>query len=140
MERISVPFFYSYMSSDLSSFTRVSGLLRVEGDTLVLEFRQKTTDYSGMTAKASVAPLRTLHVPLHDIESISLGWRVPWGSRLVLTVHTLAALEGLPDREGPAAALRIPWQHYERARALANTASLHLIDRRLRELGEGDLV
>jgi len=136
MERVSVPFSYSILSSTWTSFTRVSGLLRVEGDSLVVEFREKNTDFNTMAEEQS--PLREVRVPLTEVETLEVRRRFPWGSRIILTAHTLAALEGLPNCDGPTARFDIAWRDRTRARELAATTSLLLIERSLRELSPGD--
>jgi hypothetical protein len=71
------------------------------------------------------------------VESIEVRWRFPWDSRVVLTAHSLAVLEGLPNCDGPTARFDIAWRDRMRARELAAMTALQLIDHRLKELGEG---
>jgi len=136
MERVSVPFSSSHLSTSLTHSTRASGLLRVEGDSLVVEFRETNTDFHTMAEEQS--PLREVRVPLADVETLEVRWRFPWGYRVVLTTHSLAALEGLPNCDGPTARFDVSWRDRTRAREIAATTTLLLIDRSLRELSPGD--
>jgi hypothetical protein len=64
-------------------------------------------------------------------------WRFPWGYRVVVSTHSLAALEEYPHNDGPTVSFNIAWRDRLRARDLAATTTLQLIDRSLRELGDG---
>jgi len=137
MERISVPFSYRKLNSTWTNYTHVSGLLHTEVDALVVEFHEKSTDFNTMAEEKS--PLHTVRIPLGEIESLTLRWRFPWGRRLVLSAHSLAVLDGLPNSDGPIAWFDVAWNARMRAREFTSTATLHLLDRRLKELGEGEL-
>jgi hypothetical protein len=118
MERSSIPFSFKELNATWTNYTRVSGLLHKEADALVVEFREKTTDFNTMAEEKS--PLHTVRIRLGEIEC------------------SLAAVDGLPNSDGPDTHFDIAWRDRVRAWEFTSTATLQLLDRRLKELSEGE--
>jgi hypothetical protein len=115
---------------------RVEGLLRFEGDALVLEFRETTFDASG-TFTVERGEVRRVEVPLEQVAALTLRRRFLRPSLLVLEVHTLAALEAFPYASGSRLELRIGRAERERAREVCGLLAHRVADARLRHLEAG---
>lgn len=137
MLRISVPFSYSYSSADLTRHCRVRGLLRLEEDELILEFRESFLDYTTGKMEQSETEIRSLSVPLEQIASLEFRRHWLLLGRIVLETHSLRALEGLPNASSGKLVLRVAYRDRDRARELCAAAGSALADQQLRRLGEG---
>jgi len=83
----------------------VHGLLRLDGDTLHVQWRvARSTDYVGMTIRSDkqVEPVREVVIPLSAIAgaTVKWNWRWPPGPRLVLTAADLRAFEEVAGAAG----------------------------------------
>lgn len=94
-----------------------AGLLRLEGDALVLEFETKAVELMHLGA--------TQHrLPLAEVEACHWkpGW---WGGKLEISVRRLAVLSGIPGAAQGRVTLKVSRKH--RADALGLVASVELV-------------
>lgn len=138
MERVSVPFSFNNFDPTGGGLTQqsVEGLVRLDAEHLVVEFRERVTDWSGM-GKGGLGPVQTVRIPLDDVESLELSGWLFW-HRLVLRTHSLGALGDITWANGAQIAFGIPFRARGRARELCASTTLHLLDRTLRRLDAGD--
>ncbi|HEX5727422.1 MAG TPA: hypothetical protein VFX98_18260 [Longimicrobiaceae bacterium] len=129
MERIAIPFRFSVMGTDWSSEVAVQGLLRLEADDLVLEFREAVTRYSTMRTKQG--PVRTLRLPFAEIAGVELRRGFFGGATLVVRSRRMQPLDALPNADAGEVRLKIA----RRDRALAEEFAISL----RHELAERDL-
>jgi hypothetical protein len=138
MERISVPFSSNTFDPTGGGLTQqsVEGLIRLDANEVVIEYRQKTLDWSGMT-KAQLSDVHVVHIPLEDVESIEVrGWLF-W-RRVVLRTHSLSVLRDVPWANGAELSLKLPFGAHQRAQELTTTTALRQADRTLRQLESYD--
>jgi hypothetical protein len=113
--------------------TRVPGLVWLEDDALVLQYRVRETIKSGETRYQPVtteSEVREHRVPLASLRSarVAGGW---WWPRIVLAAADLRAFDGfpVPRDAGEELALRISLAHRADAADLASTLELALANR-----------
>jgi hypothetical protein len=138
MDRISVPFSFSIFDPTGGGLTQLSveGVIRLDAVELVLEYRERTADWSGMT-KPQLGPVRIARVPLDEIESIEVrGWLF-W-KRLIVETQSLSALGEVGWANGARLEIRLPVRVRQRAEELSATASLRLAERALSRLEAAD--
>lgn len=124
--------------SDYKS-TTVRGLLGIDDDALVLEYRETVSDYGGSGYSTHPGPVQEVRLPLERVRSITTRRRYFFLPVCEIRVDRLATLEHVDWADGILLRVRIPFQHFQEARELAASLSLLQADARLRELGEGDL-
>lgn len=134
-----VPFTASSVSGDTYTSIGARGLMRLEDDALVLEYRETVTDLSGESYDEKRGPVQELRIPLDRVRSIQARRRYFVIPVCEIEVDRLAALGSVDWADGTLLRLRVPFRKYDIARDLAATHSLAQADARLRELGEGDL-
>lgn len=83
----------------------VHGLLRLDGDRLVVQWRiARSTDHVGMEIRTDrqVDPVREVVVPLSAVAGAAVRWRWSWppGAYLVLTAADLRAFEAVAGAAG----------------------------------------
>lgn len=127
------------MGGDTYTSVEARGLMRLEDDALVLEYRETVTDMAGVSYDEKRGPVRELRIPLERVRSIQARRRYFVIPVCEIEVDRLAALGSVDWADGTLLRLRIPFLKYDTARDLAATHSLAQADARLRELGEGDL-
>lgn len=130
------------MSDEVYTSTSVRGLLRIEGDALVLEYRETVNDYGGTGSTGygtRPGPVQELRLPLERVRSIVARRRYFLVPVCEIHVDRLATFESIDWANGTLLRLRIPFRHFQEARDVAASLSLLQADARLRELGEGDL-
>lgn len=132
-----------------STAESIDGLLRLEGDRLVIQWRvTRKTDHFGSSIRSDqeADPVREVSLPLGAIAGGVVRRSVwPWSAaKLVLAATDLAAFEEIAGETGlrldhPAAlVLRIRRSDRDLARGFAADLQLALADRALEALGEGD--
>lgn len=138
---LSLPF--SATASELDGHTyrerSYRGLVRLEDDQLVLEFREQVTEMGGGSLHEREEPVREARVPVSAIRSVetSRGWiRRP---ALDIELARLGPAEAVPWADGTRIRVRIPRRERERARSLGTDIRMLQADARLRELGGDDL-
>jgi hypothetical protein len=132
-----------------STVETIHGLLRVDGDSLVLQWRvQRQTDRVGAEIRSDreLEPVREATVPIASVSGAvvrSPGWRLGRARRLVLTAADLRAFEGLTGPGGLELAhpaqlvLDVRKEDRDLARDLATQVELAIGDHALR-IAEGD--
>jgi hypothetical protein len=88
-----------------STTETVHGLLRLDGDRLVVQWRvARSTDHVGMEIRTDrqVEPVREVVVPLNAVAGAAVRWRWWWppGPYLVLTAADLRAFEAVAGAAG----------------------------------------
>lgn len=99
---------------------QLHGLLRAEGDALVIDTRR--ADHEG------AGDVETHRVPIADVSEVALRSGV-FRTRLVLRPRRLAAFEGVPSASSEALVLPIARADRALASRWATTLSLALLDR-----------
>ncbi|MFO7893004.1 MAG: hypothetical protein R6U63_04655 [Longimicrobiales bacterium] len=121
--------------------TTYEGLLRLEENALVLEYRESVTEVGGETGMGysqSQSGVTEVRIPVDAIRSVE---RKRWLLLPVMDIELarLGPAEDIPWATGTRIRLRIPFGERHRAGELATDVRLFQADERLRELGEGDL-
>lgn len=139
-----LPFKAATEEMDGMSYRSVAyeGLLRVEEDALVFEYRESVTEVGGETGlgySQSQSGVTEVRIPLNAIRSVER--RSPWFFFPVLDIELarLGPAEDVPWAKGTRIRVRVPFSERHRARDLATDTRILQADERLRELGEGDL-
>ena len=132
-----------------STVETIHGLLRVDGDSLVLQWRvQRQTDRVGAEIRSDreLDPVRETAVPVASVSGAVVRlprWRRGRAGRLVLTAADLRAFEGLSGPGGLELAhpaelvLNLRKEDRDAARELATQIELAIADHALR-IAEGD--
>jgi len=134
VERITVPFSLERYAEGFRSQVTTRGVVRLEADALVIEFRETTTSLTTLAEEAG--SVHEVRVPLDELESVEPvgGW---WSARLRIRTRTLAALQEVPGASGNECELRVRRRDRPAAREFAVATSLTLSGRELRRLEEG---
>lgn len=122
--------------------TTYEGLLRIEDDALVLEYRESVTEVGGKTGvgySQSQSGVTEVRIPMAAVRTVERRKR--WLILPVLDIELarLGPAEAVPWAKGTRIRLNVPWGERHRARDLATDTRLLQADERLRQLGEGDL-
>jgi hypothetical protein len=134
MNGTAVPFRMETISTDMSRSVRTDGVLRLEADALVVEFRETQT--SLMTLREKIGAVNEVRIPLEHIESMELR-RLWFGrGRLHVRTRTMTVLANVPGTSGNEVRLHVRRVDRDRARELCISTSLALSGRELRQLGE----
>jgi hypothetical protein len=136
MERVTVPFSLENYAADLRSSVTVRGVVRMEPDAIVIEFRETTTSLA--TLSESSGGIRIARIPLDDVESVDVVRR--WFRRPILRIRTrtLSALESVPGAAGNECRLPIRGRERLAAREFAVSTTLLLSGRELRRIEDGE--
>jgi len=132
---MAVPFRIEDYALDLQSSVQTDGVIRLDGDTLVIEYRETRT--SMMTLRSESEDVEEIRIPLDQLESFEVGRRWPWGAKLRLRTRSLGVLQQAPGVSGNEMAVRVRRRDHDRARELSINVSLALSSRELRRLDEG---
>lgn len=119
------------------------GLLRLEEDALVLEYRESVTEVGGETGMGysqSMSGVTEVRIPIDAVRTVE--HRKRWLVLPVLDIELarLGPAEDVPWAKGTRIRLNVPFGERDRAGELATDVRLFQADERLRELGEGDLM
>jgi hypothetical protein len=133
--------------AEITSTTEtVHGLLRMEGDRLVIQWRRsRSTEVVGLEIRTDKEhePVREESLPLAALAGAAVRWRLfrwPPGRYLVLTAADLRAFDAVAGASGPRldhpAELATPIRRAARAAALEFSSELNLTlaERTLREV------
>ena len=140
MDSVTVPFSYQYLRVPDYSYVAVQGVVRMDDDALVIEFRERLTMNLGVGEEAGPVneEIRTLRIAWRDLQGarMRMHWLVQ--PRLELRTRTLSALDGFPLADGTRLLLPVAWRERGAARELAVTADALVADARLRALEAAD--
>lgn len=137
----STPFTASYSSfaGGVYRDATARGVMRLEADALVLEYREKVTEVSDTDYGQAQGPVREVRIPLETLRSVEVRRRFFLLPVCEVEVSRMAALEPLPWADGFRLRVRVPFRSRDHARDLASSLRLLQAERRLQELGEGGL-
>jgi hypothetical protein len=133
VERVTVPFAQERYDG-LRAIVATKGVVRLDVDALVIEFRETTTSLNTLAEEPGT--VREIRIPLDDLASVEVGGR--WAVRLRIRTRTLAVLQEMPGATGNECALRVRRRDRSVAREFAVATSLTLSGRELRRLEDGD--
>ncbi len=122
--------------------TTYEGLLRLEDDTMVLEYRESVTEVGGETGMEyarSQSGVTEVRIPLDAIRTVERRKRWLLLPILDIELARLGPAEDIPWAKGTRIRLNVPFGERHRAGELATDVRLLQADSRLRELGEGGL-
>ena len=114
----------------------IRGLVRLEADALVIEYRQTRAQVLSFQAPPGDMELRTVRVPLSAIDSIEVKSSLFRTPRIVMEFNRLDAVPALPWSETTRLVLPIVRRDRDRARELTVSLQNRLADAQLRRLGE----
>lgn len=130
---------YSLFSGEISSGS--SGVMRFENNALVLEFVTSTMEYSATSFRQSRSDVQISTIPLSAIQSIECKrwkfrnntgeWRHIWNPKMLITVNSLRALEGIPSARGNELMLTLEVRGLQNARAFAAQVMTLIAEQRL---------
>lgn len=132
MERTTVPFHMSDIGLDMSAQIETDGVVRIDDDALIIEFRETRTSLS--TLKKEAGGVRVVTIPLGEVESMEVRQRWLFAPRLRIRTRTLLALANMPGASGNEVVLPLQRPDRDRARELAATVSLVLSTREIKRL------
>jgi hypothetical protein len=135
MESSSVHFSMRFFPSTYL-YVRARGVLRMEGDALVLELQEDRTNLN--TTRKTRGAVQTRRISIDDVEVLEVRRRGLLGRKLVLCTRGLAALADVLFANGAECSIPLRAAEVDRARDLAAAVALHQVDSRLRQLGAGD--
>lgn len=118
------------MADSWAGLAQNSGLLRLEGDALILEF--ETQDGVLQVLKSGI---KRFALPLRELEKCAWqpGWR---GGKIELSVRSMCALEGIAGAARGCVTLKVAHKHRDLALGLVTNVELALA-RHLMRSGEG---
>ena len=134
VERVTVPFTLERYGEGYRSQIVTHGVLRLEADALVIEFRETTTSLT--TLAEDPGAVRELRIPLDDVEAVEAERRW-WSGRLRIRTRTLAVMQDIPGATGNECVLRVRRRDRSMAREFAVATSLMLSGLELRRLEDG---
>ena len=111
------------------------GVLRVDGDNLVVEYRARRTSMA--TLKSYTCEVQHLVVPLVQLATAALRRRVFRASLLLLETNTMGVFERHLGGEGVHCTLAVARKDAERARAFVAELEDRITDVQLRRLEGG---
>jgi hypothetical protein len=106
MNRLSFPFSIKHV---FAGFARVYGVLRLEENTIVLEFQ--TVDNLVKVLKSEV---KNFSIAIDDVEEIDFRKSI-WGKKLTLRVSNLNNIKNIPNQEAGEIKLSIENKYTEQA-------------------------
>lgn len=141
MRSQSIPFSASTSEMDGRVYRERSytGLVRIDEDGLVLEFREDVTEVAGPSLAQRREGIREVRITVSDIRSIDTSRGVLRRPVVDIELARLGPAEAVPWATGTRIRLTLPRKERARGRALGTDHRLLQADARLRELGEGDL-
>ena len=134
----SVPFSLVYWRGDpvgMAVRVQVSGVLRLSGQTLVIEYEESWRDAS--TYQAVRGEMRRAEVAVGDLMSASLRPRFLRGPALELQASSLQALKDFPGRRGPECVIGFARRDAAQAGEFAGDLGDAIADLRLRRIESG---
>ena len=116
----------SFSIEQYEGLVKIVGLVRIEGDTVVLEFNIKVFGIP-------VSGLKEKHIPVSELHAVSFKKKV-LGNKLVIAGHKMSTFADIPGSEQAEIVLSIARKDREAARELEVNLSLQIAEVRLREL------
>jgi len=135
MEHPAVPFTATRYGASYMEEVTTTGVVRVDGVSLVLEFQDEALNYTSLARERGA--VRSVSIPLTQVDAVTVSRKWPWGGRITIQTRTLEVLGALPMAKGSECTLRIRRADHDRARELAIGVSLHLANEAMRRLEEG---
>lgn len=149
-----IPFFLdkdatdSHFSITKGSYSSGShGVLRYEHDALLIEFVTTKNEYTMTSLKQNRTDIQTRVIPLAMVQSLEYKrwrfrnntgeWKHVWNPKLIITVNSLKALEGIPTAVGNKLMLTLEVRGRQAARAFAAQVMSLLAERRLERIEAG---
>lgn len=118
----------SFSIEQYEGLVKIVGLVRIEGDTVVLEFRKKEGVFG-----IPVSGLKEKHIPVSELHAVSFKKKV-LGNKLVIAGHKMSTFADIPGSEQAEIVLSIARKDREAAQELEVNLSLQIAEVRLREL------
>lgn len=131
MELLTVPFNNASWTDTYEALVNVRGVLRIEPDGLVVEYRRTERDFA---SSAREGEIQSVHVPWAEVQSITFRRKFFVGGVLVLRTRSLRALEGVPSAKGNELSLTIARADRMTASQLAANVELALAEQHLAAL------
>lgn len=119
--------------------TKYRGTVRLEQETLVLEYREEVTQMGGGSMDTRQVGVVEVAVPVDAIRSVACSRGFLRRPVLDIELTRLGPAEVVPWAAGTRVRLRLPRAERGGGRELCTDVRLQQADRRLRELGQGDL-
>lgn len=123
-----------------------TGLLSFEADEIILEFTAQKRELDDMALLKQQFDVQVRALPLSLIQTVEYkqwypnwyaeGLKSFWNPKLVITVKSLMALEGIPNVRGNVISLTLEWKDRQVARALAAHITMLLAEERLKLIEE----
>lgn len=136
---------YSLLSGAYSSGS--SGVMRFEDNAIVLEFVTAQSEYSMTSFKQKRTDVQTRIIPLSAVQSLECkrwrfrnntgDWKHIWNPKMIITVNSLKALNGIPSAVGNTLMLTLEVRGFQNARAFAAQVTAMLAENRLRMIESG---
>ena len=114
----------------------VRGLIRLEPDALVLEYRNTKAMVLSFVAPPNDGELHTVRIPIAAVESITVKSALFGKPKIVIEFSRLDVLPSLPWSETTRLVLPIEKRDRDRGREIAVTLQNRLADAQLKQLGE----
>jgi hypothetical protein len=138
------PTFYFETKKYVDGFTSQvthEGLMRLEADAVVLEWRETRTELSTYQSEQTGSVERSIPLALLDSVEVRPWPQLPLPPRLLggmfeLRTRSLAVLDDVPGCRGNIMRVRLPRSRVAEARSFAAAVDNALADRALRRLGE----
>ena len=138
MDAPAVPFNVTRQGGDVFVSVETKGILRMDGESLVVEFVDTSTDYRSAGMASEKSSLRETSIPLRDLDTVAYGRRTLRASMLEVRCSRMAALADVPFADGNRFTVRIARAARDRAREFAASVEIAIADRRLRALDDGE--
>lgn len=119
--------------------TTYSGIIRLEEEALILEYRAEVTEVGDGSMETRRGAIAEQAIPVDVIRSVACSRRLLRRPVLDIELARLGPAEGIPWASGTRVRLRLPRGARRSGRELCTDVSLLKADARLRELGHGDL-
>lgn len=109
-------------------FMKIDGILRVEKDQLIFEFKKKDA-----VVEAYESELRTETIPLSELDMLEFkkGW---FSGKLILHGKTAKSFRDLPGKDLTERVLKVKRKHREIAASISSNLNLTLSEQKLNEL------
>ncbi|WP_420128060.1 hypothetical protein [Longimicrobium sp.] len=131
MELLTIPYTNTSRNVNEAGYVQVRGVLRTEGEGVVLEFTRARHLYG---QSELLDDIRTAVIPWFDIQSLEFRRRFPLRGVLILRTRSLRTLRDVPHTRGNEAVLYVARGDRLAARELAASVELALADHRLAAL------
>lgn len=111
--------------------TQVKGVLRLEVEGIVMEFRQNHSVMSSRGVEESVGEVQTVRLPIESLDSVELKESLIRSARFILHARSLAAFAEIPGSGDVQRTLTIARADRERARLLETAIKSRILHNRL---------